>query len=119
MSQAVAWVNSAHTWVYIDRYSSASQSGSHVNFVSESGALEFFMFFSAAPQDAELNTAKRVAKAVSTITGFASLPPIHTLGFHFSKYAPASSDIIRQRNSDFTEYGFPVDVLWMDIQWAD
>ena len=115
MSQAVAWVNSAHTWVYIDRYSSASQTGSHVNFVSESGALEFFMFFSAAPQEADKNTAKRVANAVSTITGFAALPPIHTLGFHFSKYAPASSDIIRQRNADFTEYGFPVDVLWMDI----
>lgn len=66
-----------------------------------------------------LNRAKRMQKKLRDITGPAVLPPIHTLGFHYSKYAPASSDIIRQRNKDFTDYGFPVDVLWMDIQWAD
>ena len=55
---------------------------------------------------------------VSTISGYAPMPPIHTLGFHFSKWDAASTDIIRQRNSDFTDTGFPVDVLWMDINWA-
>ena len=24
-----------------------------------------------------------------------------------------------ERNRNFTEYGFPVDVLWMNIEWAD
>lgn len=24
-----------------------------------------------------------------------------------------------ERNRNFTEYGFPLDVLWMDIEWAD
>jgi len=66
-----------------------------------------------------LNRAKRMQEKLRTVTGAAFLPPVHTLGFHFSKYAPASSDIIRQRNADFTKYEFPVDVLWMDIQWAD
>lgn len=52
------------------------------------------------------------------LTGAPYLPPIHTLGFHYSKYAPTSADIIRERNANFTHHLFPVDVLWMDIPWA-
>ena len=47
------------------------------------------------------------------------MPPLHTLGFHFSKWDVVSSDIMRERNQNFTDYDFPVDVLVMDIQWAD
>jgi len=56
---------------------------------------------------------------LSTVTGFAPLPPLHTLGFHYSKYDQASAEIIMERNRNFTDYQFPVDVLVMDIQWAD
>jgi len=66
-----------------------------------------------------LNRNKRVTNALSTVTGFAPLPPLHTLGFHFSKYDQASAEIIMERNRNFTDYQFPVDVLVMDIQWAD
>lgn len=24
-----------------------------------------------------------------------------------------------ERNKNFTKFGFPLDVLWMDIEWAD
>lgn len=41
------------------------------------------------------------------------------LGFHFCKWANISAEMLMQRNQDFTSYGFPVDVLWMDIEWAD
>lgn len=119
-AQAFAWINSAHTWVFIEDQQRGEETGSAVNFVTESGALEFFMFASSVPAEkGKLNRAKRIQQKLRTVTGPAFLPPIHTLGFHFSKYAPASSDIIRQRNADFSNYGFPVDVLWMDIQWAD
>jgi len=120
LASAFAWINSSHTWVFIDEEDRYNTPGRSVNFVSESGALEFFLYSSAAPlDDGKMNRAKRMQRRLHTITGAPFLPPIHTLGFHFSKYAPASSDIIRQRNSDFTNYQFPVDVLWMDIQWAD
>jgi len=88
--------------------------------VSETGALEVFLFSSAAEtKDDSLNRNKRVQNALSTVTGFAPLPPLHTLGFHFSKYDVASAEIIMDRNRKFTDYQFPVDVLVMDIQWAD
>jgi hypothetical protein len=119
-AQAFAWINSAHTWVFIEDQQKDDVEGSAVNFVTESGALEFFMFASSATTEkGKLNRAKRIQQKLRTISGPAYLPPVHTLGFHYSKYAPASSEILRQRNADFTHYGFPVDVLVMDIQWAD
>ena len=60
-----------------------------------------------------------MSQNLSTVTGFAPLPPINTLGFHFSKYDRVSADIIMDRNRRFTEDEFPVDVLVMDIEWAD
>jgi alpha-glucosidase (family GH31 glycosyl hydrolase) len=46
------------------------------------------------------------------------MPPIAALGFNFSKYAEVSADIMSKRDNDFEEYGFPVDVFWMDILYA-
>lgn len=46
------------------------------------------------------------------------MPPAYALGFHFSKWAEMSAETIIQRNEKFTKTGFPVDVLWMDIDYA-
>lgn len=119
-SQAVAWVNSAHTWVFLDDATYEDQTGANINFVSETGAIELFLFSSSIETKADsLNRNKRVQNDLSTVTGFAPLPPLHTLGFHYSKYDEASAEIIMERNRNFTDYKFPVDVLVMDIQWAD
>jgi alpha 1,3-glucosidase len=56
---------------------------------------------------------------LAIVSGYMPLPPIHTLGFHFCKWANVSAEMIIERNKNFTMYGFPVDVLWMDIEWAD
>ena len=107
------WVNSAHTNVFLDDATYKNVTGSNIHFVSESGALELFLFSSVAPL-----RNKRMSYDVSTITGFAPLPPLHTLGFHFSKWDGVSAEIIMERNKNFTEFDFPVDVLVMDIEWA-
>lgn len=46
------------------------------------------------------------------------MPPIEHLGYHFSKYAEVTADIMMDRDQDFENYGFPVDVYWMDILYA-
>lgn len=77
--------------------------------------MEFFMFSSAIHP-------KYVQKNLATVTGFLYLPPINTLGFHFSKWAPVSADMVTERSHNFTKYGFPVDIFWMDIEhalWAE
>jgi alpha-glucosidase (family GH31 glycosyl hydrolase) len=54
--------------------------------VSESGHLEFFLFSSQSP--------KTQLENLATITGHAPMPPIEALGYHFSKYAEVSADIM-------------------------
>jgi alpha 1,3-glucosidase len=90
----------------------------YAGFVSESGSLEFFVFASTA-NNGSFNRVKKVQQDLAIVTGFAPLPPINYLGFHFCKWDWVSSDRMIERNSNFTHYDVPVDVLWMDIEWAD
>ena len=64
------------------------------------------------------NSPKQQLQTLTDITGHAPLPPIEDLGFHYSKYAEVSAQIMIDRDNDFENYGFPVDVLWMDIGYA-
>ena len=64
------------------------------------------------------NRVKLVTQDLATISGFAPMPLLQTLGYHFCKWYPVSADMLMARNRNFTDYGFPVDVLWSDIEWA-
>ena len=70
-------------------------SGTFTNFVSESGALEFLTFATTGPP-------KKLSRLLADITGYAPLPPIFSLGFHFSKWDEISAKTIIQWNKDFT-----------------
>ena len=114
---SILWVNSAQTTVDIDDSPLDGDDGSLITFSSESGALEFFVFSSGA-LNKERNRVKKINRDLATISGFAPMPMIQTLGFHFCKWANVSAEILIDRNRDFTEYGFPLDVVWSDIEWA-
>lgn len=43
------------------------------------------------------------------------LPPLFSLGFHYSRWESTSAKKIMDYNDKFEEHGFPVDVFWMDI----
>ncbi len=79
--------------------------------------MEFFVF--AASARSQQNFVKQVQFDLALVSGFVPMTPIHMLGFHFCKWANVSAEMIIERNRNFTEFGFPVDVLWMDIEWAD
>jgi mannosyl-oligosaccharide alpha-1,3-glucosidase len=113
-STGLAWVNSAST--FVDVATIEDKSGRYTSFVSESGAMEFFMFASKTAGNS--NRVKKVQEDLAIVTGYIPLPPLHTLGFHFCKWAPVSADTIIERNRNFTEGAFPIDVLWSDIEWA-
>lgn len=59
-------------------------------------------------------------KLLATITGFAALPPLFSLGFHYCKWERITSAArIMEYNMKFDEAKIPVDVLWMDIPYTD
>jgi len=80
---SLMWMNAADTWADMI---TINDSRKITNFVSESGQIELFMFASDHP--------KTQLKNVARITGHGVLPPIETLGYHFSKYADVSADIM-------------------------
>ena len=108
------WLNAAKTTVDIDR----PDKGAQVTFASEANTLEFFMFTSSAKQSDKVNRVKQANNDLATISGFAPMPLLHMLGYHFCKWAPVSADMLMERNRMFTDYKFPIDVLWSDIEWA-
>ena len=112
-------MNSAHTWVDIRDMLYLGMDGKYVNYLSESGSLEVFLFSSSTADQHGFNRFKKIQKNLADITGYAPLPPSNALGFHYCKWAHVSAEIIMKRNKDFTDYGFPVDHFWMDIGWAD
>ena len=111
---SLLWVNSARTTIDID----SNNEGVQVSFASEANVLEFFMFTSGRASSSSNNRVKDVNLDLATVSGFAPLPLFHTLGFHFCKWYPISADMLMERNRNFTTYGFPLDVLWSDIEWA-
>ena len=49
--------------------------------MSEGGILDFFLLGSAAK-----DSPKKVQYMLSKVTGFMNLPPLFSLGYHFSKW---------------------------------
>ena len=65
-----------------------------------------------------VNNVNLMQRDLADVSGYSKMPPIYMLGYNFCKYANVSAEIMIDRNRNFTEHKFPVDVLWMDIQWA-
>lgn len=78
-------MNAAETWVdiYQDELMIEGErfidEGSYVDFVAESGKLEFFLFGSS-------QSPKTVSHMLTNIIGYPTLPPLFSLGFHYSKW---------------------------------
>lgn len=73
--------------------------------------MEFFVFGSRlGPQ--------RTQKSLSDITGYPLMPPAYSLGFHFSKWAPIDARRMIDRNKQFSDHKFQVDVLWFDLDYT-
>eukprot|EP00347_Sterkiella_histriomuscorum_P014353 403361196 len=111
------WMTSAES--FADTYTMnddvLNQDGRFVDFVTETGRMEFFLFGSGS-QDSP----KKVQKTLADIIGYQNLPPIFSLGYHYSKWERNTSAArIIEWNSQFSRANIPVDVFWMDIPYTD
>ena len=109
IDSSVAWMNSAETFVFINE----AHMGERLNsaFISEGNALEFYLL-------AAEGEPKKLQKKLSELTGYLEMPPIHSLGFHYSKYENTTAHDVVKRSHTFDHYSFPVDVFWFDIEYA-
>ena len=106
-------MNSSETHVGINLTTNpvTQEPATMASFVSLGNAFEFFIFGTTKGP-------KSNQRLLSEVTGYAPIPPIHALGYHYSKWEENSADLMMTRNEKFTTYGFPVDVLWSDVKYA-
>jgi alpha-glucosidase (family GH31 glycosyl hydrolase) len=73
--------------------------------------MDFFILVSSHP--------KHLVHKLATVTGFASLPPYFSLGYHQSRWSYYSADDVININQRFDFNDVPFDVIWLDIDVTD
>ncbi|CAK5281912.1 unnamed protein product [Mycena citricolor] len=98
----------SETWIDV---SHSTEQSSQTHWISESGILDVFLM--PGP------TVDEVFGQYARLTGTPVLPPHWSLGYHQCRWNYVSSDDVRTVQKRFDEEDMPVDVFWLDIEYAE
>ncbi|KAG6828839.1 hypothetical protein H0H92_006598 [Tricholoma furcatifolium] len=98
----------SETWIDVAH---ASDKSTETHWISESGILDLFLMPGPTPAD--------IFKQYSKLTGTSVLPAQWSLGYHQCRWNYVSSDDVRTVQQRFDEEDMPVDVFWLDIEYAE
>ncbi|KAG6910408.1 hypothetical protein DXG01_010763 [Tephrocybe rancida] len=98
----------SETWIDVAH---ASDKSTETHWVSESGILDLFLMPGPTPED--------IFRQYSKLTGTSVLPAQWSLGYHQCRWNYVSSDDVRTVQKRFDEEDMPVDVFWLDIEYAE
>ncbi|KAL4245068.1 glycosyl hydrolase 31 family protein [Abortiporus biennis] len=98
----------SETWVDI---SHPTPKSTETYWISESGILDIFLMPGPTPKD--------VFAQYSSLTGTQALPADWAIGYHQCRWNYISSEDIRTVQKKFDEADMPVDVFWLDIEYAE
>ncbi|KAK9685066.1 Galactose mutarotase-like [Popillia japonica] len=107
ITSGLFWMNGAQTFIDI------TNEGDGVDslFISETGALELFLF--AGP------TLQECVRQYTALTGVTALPQYFTLGYHQCRYSYMTQEDVETVVAEFDNHNFPMDVIWLDIDYSD
>ncbi|KAJ3553374.1 hypothetical protein NM688_g3646 [Phlebia brevispora] len=83
----------------------------YTHWISESGILDVFIMPGPTPED--------IFAQYARLTGTPALPAHWALGYHQCRWNYVSSDDVRGVQKRFDEEDMPVDVFWLDIEYAE
>ncbi|KAJ7033377.1 glycoside hydrolase family 31 protein [Mycena alexandri] len=98
----------SETWIDV---SHASDKSTQTHWISESGILDVFLMPGPTPAD--------IFAQYARLTGTPVLPPHWSLGYHQCRWNYISSEDVRTVQKRFDEEDMPVDVFWLDIEYAE
>ena len=98
----------SESWIDV---SHPTPKSSQTHWVSESGILDTFLLPGPTPA--------AVAAQYARLTGTTVLPAEWALGYHQCRWNYISSDDVRSVQRRFDEADMPVDVFWLDIEYAE
>ncbi|GJQ88222.1 hypothetical protein Trydic_g13214 [Trypoxylus dichotomus] len=103
----VFWLNSAETFIDITKEETQVKS----LFISDGGVIDVFVL--TGP------TLEAAVKQYASLTGTAPLPQYFALGHHQSRWSYLTQDEAEEVIREFDNHDFPLDVLWLDIDYTD
>ncbi|CAL1712026.1 unnamed protein product [Somion occarium] len=98
----------SETWIDIAHPTPKS---TETQWISESGILDVFIIPGPTPE--------AVFEQYARLTGAQALPADWSLGYHQCRWNYVNSDDVRQVQAKFDEEDIPVDVFWLDIEYAE
>lgn len=109
VAMGLFWVNSADTFVDIDKTSDPEHTKTH--WMSENGVLDIMIFIGETPDE--------INKNYGLIVGNVALPQLFSLGYHQCRWNYNDEQDVLEINSLFDKHQIPYDTLWLDIEYAD
>lgn len=98
----------SETWIDVGRPTSQSTTS---HWISETGIFDVFILPGPTPAD--------IFTQYTRLTGTSALPAHWALAYHQCRWNYVSSDDVRSVQRRFDEEDFPVDVFWLDIEYAE
>jgi alpha 1,3-glucosidase len=108
-SSTVAVFNALGSETFIDVYHPTKES-TQTQWIAESGVLDVFLIPGPTPKD--------VFKQYAGLTGTSPMPALWSLGYHQCRWNYVSTEDVRTVQKRFDEEDMPVDVFWLDIEYA-
>lgn len=105
-SIGVFWMNSADTYVDIDKKSSIN-----AHWISETGVLDLILIAGDTPEQITYN--------FGLLTGNAPLPPKFALGYHQCRWNYVSETDLLNVHSQMDAHAIPYDTIWLDVEYTD
>ncbi|EJD46904.1 alpha-glucosidase [Auricularia subglabra TFB-10046 SS5] len=105
----VAVLNLVASETWVDLYYPTPKSSS-THWISESGILDLLLLPGPTPE--------HVFEQYAALTGATAMPAAWALGYHQCRWNYVSSDDVRSVQTRFDEDDMPVDVFWLDIEYA-
>ncbi|GAA6011944.1 hypothetical protein JCM11491_000111 [Sporobolomyces phaffii] len=81
------------------------------HWMAESGILDLFVFLGPSPQD--------IFQQYTDLTGKSPLPQLFALAYHQCRWNYLNEDDVLEVQRRFDEADIPVDVIWLDIEYAE
>ncbi|CAH1986079.1 unnamed protein product [Acanthoscelides obtectus] len=101
-------LNAAQQFIDIS-YNDQPKASAH--FLVEGGSLDLFVFYGP--------TFKQVVRQFVELTGKMHMPQLWTLGYHQCRYSYKTQDEVKEVVSTMEQNDFPMDAIWLDIDYTD
>lgn len=132
----VFWLNAAETWIdvekqatearVIDRWLTSDHKSSQdalaqdhgpekltstTHWMSESGILDLFIFLGPS--------SKEIFSSFGGLVGTTAMPPYFSIAYHQCRWNYVSQEDLLGVVRNFDKYDIPLDVMWLDIEYAE